>query len=122
MALNILDTCPRRPAKRARPQVGSSSTRTAGGTNAHTHATTWGHWIVPRLLPLDRLTETLSLVLRFVLMREHVRTVRLQVHMTQEEVRAIDDFWFAQRLLSKAEAVRELLRRGMAATTEADRR
>lgn len=77
---------------------------------------------MPRLLPFDRLTETLSLVLRFVLVGERVRTVRLQVHMTQEEVRAIDDFWFAQRLSSKAEAVRELLRRGMAVTTEADRR
>jgi len=49
-------------------------------------------------------------------MRERVRTIRLQVHLTQQEMQAIDDFWFAERLSNKAEAVRKLLRRGIAAT------
>jgi metal-responsive CopG/Arc/MetJ family transcriptional regulator len=49
-------------------------------------------------------------------MKVRVRTVRLQVHLTQKEMQAIDDFWFTERLSNKAEAVRELLRRGIAAT------
>ncbi|MCP3397759.1 MULTISPECIES: ribbon-helix-helix domain-containing protein [unclassified Bradyrhizobium] len=40
-------------------------------------------------------------------------TIRLQVELSKEELQAIDDFWFAERLPSRAAAVRELLRRGL---------
>lgn len=46
------------------------------------------------------------------------RTYRLQVELSADEARAIDDFWFLQRLPSKAAAVRELLRRGLATARE----
>jgi len=46
-------------------------------------------------------------------MRQRSLTVRLQVELTKEEKQAIDDFWFAERLPSRAAAVRELLRRGL---------
>jgi metal-responsive CopG/Arc/MetJ family transcriptional regulator len=46
-------------------------------------------------------------------MKDRVRTVRLQVLMAKDDLQAIDDFWFAERLPSRAEAIRELLRRGL---------
>jgi len=46
-------------------------------------------------------------------MKERNCTVRLQVVLSKEEKQAIDDFWFAERLPSRAAAVRELLRRGL---------
>lgn len=46
-------------------------------------------------------------------MRQRRLTIRLQVGLLKDELKAIDDFWFAQRLPSRAEAVRELLRRGL---------
>jgi hypothetical protein len=46
-------------------------------------------------------------------MRDRNRTVRLQVELSEEDKKAIDDFWFAERLPSRAVAVRELLRRGL---------
>ena len=48
-------------------------------------------------------------------MREIGRTYRLQIMMTEEEVKALDDYQFDTRLASRAEAVRELLRLGLAA-------
>ena len=42
------------------------------------------------------------------------RTHRLQVHVTHDDQRAIEDFRFRERLPSRSAAVRELLRRGLA--------
>lgn len=43
------------------------------------------------------------------------RIERLQIMLTEEELRALDDWRFASRMPSRAAAVRELLRRGLAA-------
>lgn len=47
--------------------------------------------------------------------RAGFRGERLQVMLTQEELRALDDFRFKRRMPSRAAAIRELLRRGLAA-------
>lgn len=46
-------------------------------------------------------------------MRERNRTVRLQVELSKKDKQTVDDFWFEERLPSRAAAVRELLRRGL---------
>lgn len=43
------------------------------------------------------------------------RGERLQIMLTPEELRALDDWRFKKRMPSRASAVRELLRRGLAA-------
>lgn len=43
-----------------------------------------------------------------------LRGERLQVMLEPNELRALDDFRFAHRMPSRAAAVRELLRRGLA--------
>lgn len=43
------------------------------------------------------------------------RIDRLQIMLTEEELRVLDDFRFEARMPSRAAAVRELLRRGLAA-------
>lgn len=43
------------------------------------------------------------------------REERLQVMLLEDEVRAIDDFRFTARMPSRAAAIRELLKRGLAA-------
>lgn len=43
------------------------------------------------------------------------RLERLQVMISDAELRALDDFRFAKRMPSRAAAVRELLRRGLRA-------
>ena len=43
------------------------------------------------------------------------RAERLQIMLTQEELAALDDWRFNRRMPSRAAAVRELLRRGLAA-------
>lgn len=48
-------------------------------------------------------------------MSDTTRGERLQIMLTEEELRALDDWRFAQRMPSRAAAVRELLRRGLAA-------
>ncbi len=52
------------------------------------------------------------------------RIERLQVMLGAEELKALDDWRFARRMPSRASAVRELLKRGLAAegflTTAAD--
>jgi Arc/MetJ-type ribon-helix-helix transcriptional regulator len=45
---------------------------------------------------------------------EPKRNVRLSVDLTEEDLMAIDDFRFASRFPSRAAAVRELLKIGMA--------
>ena len=46
---------------------------------------------------------------------ERVRAERLQIMLDPEELLAIDDFRFKRRKPSRASAVRELLKRGLAA-------
>jgi hypothetical protein len=48
-------------------------------------------------------------------MGELSRGDRLQIMLTDEELAVIDDWRFAKRMPSRASAVRELLRRGLAA-------
>jgi hypothetical protein len=46
--------------------------------------------------------------------RDLKRGERLQIMLDQEELNALDDFRFSHRMPSRAAAVRELLRRGLA--------
>ena len=46
---------------------------------------------------------------------ELTRGERLQIMLTEEELVALDDWRFARRMPSRAAAVRELLKRGLAA-------
>jgi hypothetical protein len=46
------------------------------------------------------------------------RGERLQVMLTAEELAALDDFRFRHRMPSRASAIRELLKRGLAAVGE----
>ena len=48
-------------------------------------------------------------------MSDDARGERLQVMLTPEELTALDDFRFKKRMPSRAAAVRELLKRGLAA-------
>lgn len=48
-------------------------------------------------------------------MAEIKRGERLQIMLTQEELRALDDWRFGARMPSRAAAIRELLKRGLAA-------
>ena len=48
-------------------------------------------------------------------MSELTRGERLQIMLTKEELRALDDWRFKRRMPSRASAVRELLKRGLAA-------
>jgi len=48
-------------------------------------------------------------------MGELAREQRLQIMLTEEELQAIDDWRFDRRMPTRASAVRELLRRGLAA-------
>jgi hypothetical protein len=48
------------------------------------------------------------------------REERLQVMLRPEEIEALDDFRFKYRMPSRAAAIRELLRRGLAANGYAD--
>jgi hypothetical protein len=45
--------------------------------------------------------------------RKPERTERLQVVLSSEELAAVDEFRFENRLPSRAAAVRELMRRGL---------
>jgi hypothetical protein len=48
-------------------------------------------------------------------MAELERPERLQIMLSAEELTAVEDFRFGKRMPSRAAAVRELLRRGLAA-------
>jgi hypothetical protein len=48
-------------------------------------------------------------------MPEVTRGERLQIMLTRAEVRALDDWRFKTRMPSRASAIRELLKRGLAA-------
>ena len=43
------------------------------------------------------------------------REQRLQIMLTDDELRAVDDWRFARQMQSRAAAIRELLKRGLAA-------
>ena len=48
-------------------------------------------------------------------MGEITRGERMQIMLTEAEVGALDDWRFAKRMPSRASAIRELLKRGLAA-------
>jgi hypothetical protein len=48
-------------------------------------------------------------------MSELTRGERLQIMLTDDELKALDDWRFNRRMPSRASAVRELLKRGLAA-------
>jgi hypothetical protein len=48
-------------------------------------------------------------------MPELTRGERLQIMLTRAELRALDDWRFKKRMPSRASAIRELLKRGLAA-------
>lgn len=48
-------------------------------------------------------------------MGELKRGERLQIMLTEEELKAVDDWRFGARMPSRASAIRELLKRGLAA-------
>jgi hypothetical protein len=48
-------------------------------------------------------------------MTELKRPERLQIMLTEEELKALDDWRFIRRMPSRAAAIRELLKRGLAA-------
>ncbi len=48
-------------------------------------------------------------------MSELTRPERLQIMLSEEELRALDDWRFSRRMPSRAAAVRELLKRGLMA-------
>ena len=48
-------------------------------------------------------------------MGEITRGERLQIMLTAAEIKALDDWRFAKRMPSRASAIRELLKRGLAA-------
>jgi hypothetical protein len=50
-----------------------------------------------------------------VVMGELTRGERLQIMLTDDELAALDDWRFTKRMPSRAAAVRELLKRGLAA-------
>jgi hypothetical protein len=52
---------------------------------------------------------------RKITMSDRSREERLQIMLTPEELTVLDDFRFKKRMPSRAAAVRELLRRGLAA-------
>jgi hypothetical protein len=46
---------------------------------------------------------------------KNLRGERLQVMLTMDELKALDDFRFRRRMPSRAAAIREILRRGLTA-------
>jgi hypothetical protein len=48
-------------------------------------------------------------------MADESRGERLQIMLTADELSALDDWRFAKRMPSRASAIRELLKRGLAA-------
>jgi hypothetical protein len=76
---------------------------------------------VSRDLPLSPLTYV-SAADALGVMGELSRGERLQIMLSHTELRAVDTWRFGKRMPSRASAIRELLRRGLAAEgfTEAD--
>lgn len=53
-------------------------------------------------------------------MTETNRAERLQIILDAEELAALDDWRFANRMPTRAAAIRELMKRGMSALSEGD--
>ena len=53
-------------------------------------------------------------------MSEMHRPERLQIILTEEELAALDDWRFSNRMPTRAAAIRELMKRGMAVRMEGD--
>jgi hypothetical protein len=53
-------------------------------------------------------------------MTEMNRSERLQIILTEEELAALDDWRFATRMPTRAAAIRELMKRGMAVQIDGD--
>ena len=53
--------------------------------------------------------------LRFLIAADLTRGERLQIMLTPKEIEALDNWRFARRMPSRASAIRELLKRGLAA-------
>lgn len=53
-------------------------------------------------------------------MTETNRPERLQIILTQDELAALDDWRFTNRMPTRAAAIRELMKRGMAARVDGD--
>lgn len=53
-------------------------------------------------------------------MAEKRKLERLQIILTLEELDALDDWRFANRMPTRAAAIRELMKRGMAACVDGD--
>jgi hypothetical protein len=53
-------------------------------------------------------------------MSEDLKTERVQLFMTPEEVRAIDDWSFANRIRGRSEAIRRLCKLGLSAAALTD--
>ena len=51
-------------------------------------------------------------------MNNRARGERLQIMLSPEELTALDDFRFKNRMPSRASAIREILRRGLGAAAE----
>ena len=47
------------------------------------------------------------------MMKRIDRSYRLQVELSADQRRALEDFWFRERLPNRAAAIRELLNRGL---------
>jgi hypothetical protein len=52
-------------------------------------------------------------------MNNRARGERLQIMLSPEELSALDDFRFKNRMPSRASAIREVLRRGLGVTADA---
>jgi len=50
-----------------------------------------------------------------IIMPDRLRAERLQIMLSPEELTVLDDFRFKKRMPSRASAIRELLKRGLAA-------
>jgi len=87
----------------------------------------YGCLIIARIIRLPRRVELVRLLLIVWIgnfapeatngsrMNDLTRAERLQIMLTEEELAALDDWRFASRMPSRAAAVRELLKRGLAA-------
>ena len=77
------------------------------------------HRFMSQKQPLRRLSVSGAVTVNpadgFLDMNDQNRGERLQIMLTEEELAALDDWRFAQRMPSRAAAVRELLRRGLTA-------
>ena len=75
----------------------------------------WLQWRHCSMQPLVVLICRLPICGVRLVSADWLRDVRLQLLLSQEEMLALDDWRFSRRMPSRAAAVRELLRRALAA-------